>query len=290
VGGELDALTRRSGDLPKQREEGLLANQHAILKPQNLSDLHRDRGMKLLANDPPRDGAERMEVLDTVQPDAGRISILLAEAYQVGPFSERILGSLRNGTRQCRELSLADCKDKDGRLAHCDCIYVPDHIPLRLRLLQDHHDPPAMGHPGSAKTLELLARKYYWPSVRKDVDHFVRNCHTCRRTKSTRHIPYGIIRLSSVPEWPWQHISVDFVTGLPRSKGFDAICEVVDHLTRQRHLIPCTTTISADGLSFQYCDRVFLYHGLAATIVSDRGPQFTSRFWKHLCSCLGIDA
>jgi len=58
--GKPDSLTWRSGDLPKEGDERLLANQYAILKPLNLSDLHQDRGMKLLANDFP----------DAEQPDS----------------------------------------------------------------------------------------------------------------------------------------------------------------------------------------------------------------------------
>ena len=124
----------------------------------------------------------------------------------------------------------------------------------------------------------------------KDVDCFVRNCHVCHGTKSTRHALYGVLRPLSVPESPWQHIFVDFVTGLQRSKGFDAICVVVDRLTKQRHLIPCTTTITAEGLVDLFCDSIFHYNGLPETIVSDRGPEFASRFWRHLCSCLKIDS
>jgi len=266
-------LTRRSGDLPKEGDERLLTNRHAVLKPQNLidppnagridvpdaghgridvsdagrigvsdvawnpgnlSDSRIDAGrpdgldavnsLSLMANDAP-------DAVQAGQLDNGRIATLLAEAYQVNQFPGRILGLLRDGTRQCKEISLADCKEMNGRLFYRDCLFVPDHTPLRLRLLQDHHDPPAMGHPGRAKTLELLARKYYWPSMRKDVDRFVRNCRVCRRTKSTRHAPYGVLKPLSVPNRPWQHISVDFVTGLPRSKGYDAICVVVDRLT-----------------------------------------------------------
>ena len=126
--------------------------------------------------------------------------------------------------------------------------------------------------------------------MRKDVNRFVRNCHVCRRTKSSRHAPYGVLKPLSLPDRPWQHKSVDLVTGLPRSKGYDAICVVVDCLTKQGHLIPCTTTITAEELGTLFCDRVFRYHSLPETIVSDRRPQFTSRFWKHLCSCLKIDA
>ena len=216
--GKPNALTRRSGDLPEEGDERLLTNGHAMLKPQNLIDLpntgHRRinvsnagrnarwpdvqnvvNGLSFMANDVP-DAAP-----DARQPDAGqagqpenrRIATLLAEAYQVEEFLGRILGLLHDGTRQWKEISLADCKEMNGRLFYRDCLFVPDHTPLRLQLLQDHHDPPAMGHPGRAKTLELLARNYYWPSMRKDVDRFVRNCHVCRRTKSIRHIPYGAL-------------------------------------------------------------------------------------------------
>jgi len=120
-----------------------------------------------------------------VRPDPRRIATLLTEAYQVDQFPGRIGGLWRDGTRQCKEISLANYKEMNGRLFYRDCIFVPDHTPLRLQLLQDHHDPPTMGHPERAKTLELFARKYYWPSMRKDVDRFVRNCHVWRRTKST---------------------------------------------------------------------------------------------------------
>jgi len=98
---------------------------------------------------------------DAGQLDAGRISTLFAESYQADPFPARILGLLRNGAWQCKEISLAECKKRDGQLLYRDCVYVPDHPPLRLQMLQDHHDLPAMGHPGHAKTLELLTRKYF---------------------------------------------------------------------------------------------------------------------------------
>jgi len=214
--GKPNALTRRSGDLPEEGDERLLTNWHAMLKPQNLIDLPNAghgrinvsdagrnarrpdvpdivNGLSLMANDAPSPDAGQPDAGQAGQPENRRIATLLAEAYQVDEFLGPILGLLHDGTRQCKEISLADCKETNGRLFYQDCLYVPDYTPLRLQLLQDHHDPPAMGHPGRAKTLELLARKYYWPSMRKDVDRFVRNCHVCRRTRSTRHVPYGAL-------------------------------------------------------------------------------------------------
>ena len=300
-GGKPDALTRRSGDLPTEGDERLVANQQAVLKPWNLSSVttssnsgngllliladNRDEDPDIAIEDPDN-AIEDVDNLD----NTGRISTLLEEAYQVDPFPERILRLLREDIRYCKEISLADCKEKNGRLVYRDCIYVPDHMPLRLRLLQNHHDPPVIGHPGRTKTFELLSRQYCWPTTRKDVERFVHNCNVCRQTKATRHAPYGVLRPLSVPDRPWQHISVDFVTGLPPSKQFDAICVVVDRLTKERHLIPCKTTITAEKLAQLFCDRVFRYHGLPKTIVSDRGPQFASCFGKHLCHSLKIES
>jgi hypothetical protein len=82
---------------------------------------------------------------------------------------------------------------------------------------------------------------------------------------------------------------MDFVTGLPKSDGFDTIWVVVDRLTKARHLVPCHSTIDAEGLADLFLQHIFKLHGLPLTIVSDRGPQFAADFWGRLCSRLGID-
>jgi transposase InsO family protein len=82
---------------------------------------------------------------------------------------------------------------------------------------------------------------------------------------------------------------MDFVTGLPSSNGFDTIWVVVDRLTKLRHFAPCSTTIDAKGLAELFLSNIFRLHGLPETIVSDRGPQFASHFWKHLCHALKIE-
>ena len=67
--------------------------------------------------------------------------------------------------------------------------------------------------------MELIAREYFWPGMRKDVEHYVRNCHLCRRTKASCQSPFGILKPNPVPDAPWQDLSMDFVVGLPESKG-----------------------------------------------------------------------
>ena len=124
--------------------------------------------------------------------------------------------------------------------------------------------------------------------MQKDIERCVGNSHTCPRTKPRRHTPHGTHLPLPVPDRPWQDISMDFVVGLPKSHCFDAIWVVVDRLSNQRHFSPCKTTINAKGLTELFIDNVFRLHGLPNSIISDRGQQFASDFWGHLCSCFGI--
>ena len=72
---------------------------------------------------------------------------------------------------------------------------------------------------------------------------------------------------------------MDFVTGLPWSRGYDAIWVVIDWLTKPRHLVPCRTTVDAADLADMFIEHVFSLHGLPNSIVSDRGPQCAAAFW-----------
>ena len=77
--------------------------------------------------------------------------------------------------------------------------------------------------------------------------------------------------------------------GLPESKGYDAIWVMVDRLTKLRHMVPCKSTCSSEDLADLFLNNVWKHHGLPSTVISDRGPQFASQFWKALCERLGIE-
>ena len=94
-----------------------------------------------------------------------------------------------------------------------------------------------------------------------------------------RHSSFGILKPLSIPDRPWQSISMDFVTGLPWLEGWDTIWVVVDRLTKTRHLIACRSNIDVKGLADLFLRHVFSLHGLPDSIVSDRGPQFAASFW-----------
>ena len=226
-----------------------------------------------------------------IPPPAGELPPFepsLDAAYANDPLAREVIQALRNGDRQCRRLSLAECRESAGRLHYQGRLYIPADPALHLQVIRSRHDAPAAGHPRREKTFELLSREYYWPLMRKDVERYVANCHTCRRIKPRRHALHGTLFPLPVPDHPWRDISIDFVVGLPESEGYNAIWVVVDRLSKQRHFVPCSASIDAAGLANLFIRHVFRLHGLPDSITSDRGPQFASHFWTHLCHCLGI--
>ena len=91
-----------------------------------------------------------------------------------------------------------------------------------------------------------------------------------------------------IPEWKWDKLGMDFITGLPRTKsGYDSIWVVVDRLTKVAHFIPVKTTYTSAKLAKIYMTRIVCLHGAPRTIVSDRGTQFTSKLWYQLHQTLG---
>uniref|UniRef100_A0A803K5R9 Gypsy retrotransposon integrase-like protein 1 n=1 Tax=Xenopus tropicalis TaxID=8364 RepID=A0A803K5R9_XENTR len=166
-------------------------------------------------------------------------------------------------------------------------IFVPED--LRLEVLRFVHDHPVSGHLGVRKTLELANRNFFWPGMSRDCMKYVTSCQTCARFKDTHSRPMGLLQPLPVPEKPWERISMDFIVELPKSGGFNTIMVVVDGFTKMAHFIPLVGLPSAATTAEVFIKEVFRLHGLPREIVSDRGSQFTSRFWRALCQGLHIE-
>uniref|UniRef100_A0A0F8AN84 ribonuclease H n=1 Tax=Larimichthys crocea TaxID=215358 RepID=A0A0F8AN84_LARCR len=93
-----------------------------------------------------------------------------------------------------------------------------------------------------------------------------------------------------IPMRPWSHVALDFVSGLPPSDGNTVILTIVDRFSKMAHFIPLPKLPSAKETAQIVLEQVFRIHGLPKDIVSDRGPQFASSFWKEFCHLLGATA
>jgi hypothetical protein len=110
-------------------------------------------------------------------------------------------------------------------------------------LLREFHETPSAGHSGFYKTYRRLAANVYWVGMKGSVQEFVRNCDTCQRQKYLASSPGGLLQPLPISEQIWEDISMDFITGLPKSKSFEAILVVVDRLSKYSHFIPSQASL-----------------------------------------------
>jgi hypothetical protein len=129
-------------------------------------------------------------------------------------------------------------------------------------ILREHHDTPIAGHPGIERTRKSIERHYNWPTLKKDVEDYVKGCQTCQRTKAIREKKHAPLHPNEIPTRPWEVISWDLIGPLPESNGFNAILVVVDRYTKLSHEIPTNTDLTAEGTARLFRDNVFKHHGL----------------------------
>ena len=92
-----------------------------------------------------------------------------------------------------------------------------------------------------------------------------------------------------IPNWKWEVINLDFITGLPKNqKQNDSLMVVVDKLSKSTHFIHVKTTHKAANIADIFMKEIFHLHGIPKVIISDRDPNFTSNFWKSLFKGLDI--
>ena len=169
-----------------------------------------------------------------------------------------------------------------------NCLVVPKNPHLRQLILKEAHDSPLTIHPGSTKMYQDLRQRFWWTRMKREIAEFVANCDVCRRVKAEHQRPAGTLQPLAIPEWKWDKVSMDFITGFPKTKkGNNAIFVVIDRLSKVAHFLPVRESITASQLAELYISRIVSLHGVPLEINSDRGSIFTSRFWESFQNAMG---
>jgi hypothetical protein len=169
--------------------------------------------------------------------------------------------------------------DNDGVLFFQRRLFVPKFKDEREHVMKEAHDTPLSIHPGSTKMYQDICQRYWWPNMKQDIARYVSECDICRRIKEEHQRPAGTLQPLDIPEWKWDKVQMDFITGFPRSqKGHDAIFVVIDQFSKVAHFLPVKETITASQLADLYVSRIVSLHGVSLEISFDRGSLFTSRF------------
>jgi hypothetical protein len=157
-------------------------------------------------------------------------------------------------------------------------------------ILKEMHKVTYVGHPGYHKTVAAVKSHYFWPSMKREIVEYITNCMECQKVKAENRHPAGLLQPLSIPEWKWEVVTMDFITGLPRTrKQHDSIMVVVDKLTKAAHFIPLKTTHKAADVVDIFLKEVARLHRIPKTIVSDKDSKFTLNFWKGLFKGFGTN-
>ncbi|CAN4096633.1 unnamed protein product [Withania somnifera] len=108
--------------------------------------------------------------------------------------------------------------------------------------------------------------------MKKDIVVYVSKCLNYRQVKFEHRGPGGLMQRLPIPEWKWERMTMDFMSGLPcTSRGFDLIWVIVDRPTKSTHFIPIHSSYSAERLARIYIREVVKPHGVPISIISDKG-------------------
>jgi transposase InsO family protein len=193
---------------------------------------------------------------------------------------------LKNGPRSISK-GLEDWNLEDGIILYRGHVYVPNDAKLQQDIVKSYHKHITTGHPGRWKTYELISQEFWWPGMSKFVHDFIDGCAICQSTKirPRTQVP---LKPNQIPTNVWGIITMDFITNLPTSKGFNSLFVVVDRLSKATIISPCNKTITADGIAQLYLDQVWRRTGLPRQVISDRGPQFASKVMQEIWNKLGV--
>ncbi|KAH1034725.1 hypothetical protein GYH30_054917 [Glycine max] len=176
---------------------------------------------------------------------------------------------------------------KQGVLFYHGRLVISPNSPSIPMLLEEFHSTPTGGHSGYLRTYRRLAENLYWVGMQKKIRDFVRACDTCQRQKYAATTPGGLLQPLPIPNAIWEDLSLDFITGLPKSKGYEAVLVVVDRLSKYSHFILLKHPYTAKSIAELFVKEIVRLHGIPTSIISDRDPLFVSHFWMELFKLQG---
>jgi hypothetical protein len=157
-------------------------------------------------------------------------------------------------------------------------VYMPIQLDARKHVMALYHDSPLTRHLGQSGTLDLIWRQYWWPHMATTIAEYIQMCNPCSQTKHLNQHPPGALQVLPTPEGPWEWTQSDHITGLPRSRRFNAIYVVMDRLTKMAHLIPTTDCATAEDLTQLHLTNVWRLHGVPRIHNTDKGSLFTAEY------------
>ena len=121
----------------------------------------------------------------------------------------------------------------DGTMRFKGRLCVPRDVEVRNKLLIDDHRAKYTIHPGSTRMYQDLKRQFWWSKMKRDIAQYVANCQICQQVKVEHQKPVGLLQPLLIPKWKWDHVTTDFMIGLPRTRSRkNRVWVIMDHFTK----------------------------------------------------------
>lgn len=144
-----------------------------------------------------------------------------------------------------------------------------------------------LSHPGARTTVRLVADRYVWPSIRKDVHAWSRACIPCQKSKVTRHVKTPLGNFNT-PTARLRHVHLDIIGPLPpTTEGYSYCLTAIDRYTRWPEVWPLKT-ITAQEVAATFMSGWVSRFGVPLLVTTDQGRQFESELFNRLMSLCGI--
>jgi hypothetical protein len=177
---------------------------------------------------------------------------------------------------------------QNGILRYKGRIYVGSGNDMKSKLFSSFHSSAFGGHSGNRVTHHRLKQLFYWPKFKQFITQEVAECPVCQISKTEKVKYPGLLHPLKIPKMKWTEISLDFIEGLPKSRGKDVILVVVDRLTKYAHFLPLAHPYIVQKVADVFIDNIVKLHGPPSVIISDRDRIFTSKIWGEIFDALKV--
>jgi Integrase zinc binding domain len=168
-----------------------------------------------------------------------------------------------------------------------DYLIIPNWGHLCEMLFRLAHDN--LGHFGFNKSYKTLHHTYYWPKMRRDLEKaYAPSCAECQRNKSSTTKPISLFHPLPIPDSQGNSVAINFIGPLPVDEGFNSIVTFTNCLGADIHILPCSTSITAEEFADVLFYNWYCKNGLPLDIISDRNRLFISHFWQVLHKLTGV--
>ncbi len=191
------------------------------------------------------------------------------------------------------EMLLKKFKTIEDILFFKEKLWISDFDQLKLDIIREIHDQSASRHSDIRRICKYLHKWYYWSQAKQSVERYIRNCHICKRSKTSRDKYSELLNSLSISNRSWMNIIMNFVIELSKSKKeFNVILMIINRLTKMHHYVSCVAEedeTTVEKTAQLLINHVWKLHELSSIIISDRESQFVSNVWKFVCQTLRIN-